>query len=150
MRLPKISLTWKIMIGLAVGVFTGWLIRELDSPANNHHVLGIETATLLAFIRSLSTLFLNLIKTIIAPLIFATLVVGIAGTGDIKQVGRIGIKSLFYFEVVTTLALVIGLAAYCAGPWLGAVGGRVGGFFATLVVQARNSIRGLLLTASSE
>jgi len=67
--------------------------------------------TVLAFIRSLSVLFLNLIKTIIAPLIFATLVVGIAGTGDIKQVGRIGAKSLIYFEIVTTLALFIGLAA---------------------------------------
>jgi proton glutamate symport protein len=65
----------------------------------------------LSFIRSLSTLFLNLIKSIIAPLIFATLVVGISGTGDIKQVGRIGAKALLYFEIVTTLALFIGLAA---------------------------------------
>ena len=74
-------------------------------------VFGIDTPTLLAFARSLSTLFLNLIKSIIAPLIFATLVVGIAGTGDIKQVGRIGVKALVYFEIVTTLALFIGLAA---------------------------------------
>ncbi|MFL6466896.1 MAG: dicarboxylate/amino acid:cation symporter [Pyrinomonadaceae bacterium] len=111
MKLPKISLTWKIMIGLVLGIFFGWLIREIDLNSTDHHVFGIETATLLSFIRSLSTLFLNLIKSIIAPLIFATLVVGIAGTGDIKQVGRIGAKSLLYFEVVTTLALVIGLAA---------------------------------------
>jgi len=111
MKLPKVSLTWKIIIGLVIGIFVGWLIGQLDKASPDHHVLGIETATLLAFIRSLSTLFLNLIKTIIAPLIFATLVVGIAGTGDIKQVGRIGAKSLIYFEVVTTLALFIGLAA---------------------------------------
>jgi proton glutamate symport protein len=111
MKLPKISLTWKIMIGLALGIFFGWLIREVDISSTDHHVFGIETQTLLSFIRSLSTLFLNLIKSIIAPLIFATLVVGIAGTGDIKQVGRIGAKSLIYFEVVTTLALLIGLAA---------------------------------------
>ncbi|HEV8592064.1 MAG TPA: cation:dicarboxylase symporter family transporter [Pyrinomonadaceae bacterium] len=111
MKLPKISLTWKIMIGLVLGIFLGWLIRELDLRSADHHVFGIETQTLLAFIRSLSTLFLNLIKSIIAPLIFATLVVGISGTGDIKQVGRIGVKSLLYFEIVTTLALVIGLAA---------------------------------------
>lgn len=111
MKLPKVSLTWKIMIGLALGIFLGWLIHEMDIKSADHHVFGIETPTLLAFIRSLSTLFLNLIKSIIAPLIFATLVVGISGTGDIKQVGRMGAKSLLYFEVVTTLALVIGLAA---------------------------------------
>ncbi len=111
MKLPKVSLTWKILIGLAIGIFLGWLIHELDLRSPDHHVFGIERDTLLAFIRSLSTLFLNLIKSIIAPLIFATLVVGIAGTGDIKQVGRIGAKSLLYFEIVTTLELVIGLAA---------------------------------------
>src|SRR5436190_23334910 len=111
MKLPKISLTWKIMIGLVVGIFAGWLIGQLDKASADHHVLGMETQTVLAFVRSLSTLFLNLIKSIIAPLIFATLVVGISGTGDIKQVGRIGAKSLLYFEVVTTLALIIGLAA---------------------------------------
>src|SRR6476661_560125 len=111
MTLPKVSLTWKIMIGLVLGIFVGWLIHELDLKSGDHHVFGIEVGTLLAFIRSLSTLFLNLIKSIIAPLIFATLVVGIAGTGDMKQVGRMGAKSLLYFEVVTTLALFIGLAA---------------------------------------
>lgn len=114
MKLPKISLTWKIMIGLVLGIFLGWLIRQLDvvdPQTNKHLVLGIEMDTILGLIRSLSNLFLNLIKSIIAPLIFATLVIGISGTGDIKQVGRIGAKSLIYFEVVTTLALVIGLLA---------------------------------------
>jgi len=61
--------------------------------------------------RPLSNLFLNLIKSIIAPLIFATLVVGISGTGDMRQVGRMGAKAFLYFEVVTTLALLIGLLA---------------------------------------
>jgi proton glutamate symport protein len=56
-------------------------------------------------------IFLRLIKAIIAPLIFSTLVVGIAGHSDLKQVGRMGLKALIYFEVITTLALVIGLAA---------------------------------------
>src|SRR5258706_15940928 len=111
MKLPKISLTWKIMIGLVVGIFLGWLIHKLDISSGDHHVLGFETQTILGFARSLSTLFLNLIKSIIAPLIFATLVVGISGTGDIKQVGRIGVRALVYFEIVTTLALFIGLAA---------------------------------------
>lgn len=111
MKLPKISLTWKIMIGLVLGIFLGWLIQRLDASSGNHTVFGIETANILSLVRSLSTLFLNLIKSIIAPLIFATLVIGISGTGDIKQVGRIGAKSLLYFEIVTTLALIIGLAA---------------------------------------
>src|ERR1700704_6489129 len=94
LRLPKISLTWKIMIGLVLGILLGYLKPEWG-----------------AAVRPLSLLFLNLIKAIIAPLIFSTLVIGIAGTGDITQVGRIGIKSLVYFEVVTTFALIIGLAA---------------------------------------
>jgi proton glutamate symport protein len=59
----------------------------------------------------LSKIFLRLIKTIIGPLLFGTLVVGIAGHSNLKQVGRMGWKSLVYFEVVTTLALIIGLAA---------------------------------------
>src|SRR5205085_8018333 len=94
MKLPKISLTWKIFIGLILGIALGYFSKEWG-----------------AAVRPLSLLFLNLIKSIIAPLIFSTLVIGIAGTGDIKQVGRIGIKSLFYFEIVTTFALFIGLAA---------------------------------------
>src|SRR5258708_1683095 len=111
MKLPKISLTWKIIIGIVGGISLGWRIHKLDISSGDHHVFGMETQTVLGFARSLSTLFLNLIKSIIAPLIFATLVVGIAGTGDIKQVGRIGVKALVYFEIVTTLALFIGLAA---------------------------------------
>jgi proton glutamate symport protein len=94
MALPKLSLTTKIFIGLALGILLGALKPEW----------GIA-------MRPLSILFLNLIKSIIAPLIFATLVIGIAGTGDIRQVGRIGLKSLIYFEIVTTFALVIGLIA---------------------------------------
>ena len=94
MALPKVSLTTKIFIGLILGVLLGAVMPEW----------GIA-------VRPLSLLFLNLIKSIIAPLIFSTLVIGIAGTGDIRQVGRIGLKALVYFEVVTTFALVIGLAA---------------------------------------
>jgi len=94
MALPKVSLTTKIFIGLILGILLGWLKPDW----------GIA-------LRPLSILFLNLIKSVIAPLIFSTLVIGIAGTGDIKQVGRIGLKSLVYFEIVTTFALFIGLAA---------------------------------------
>src|SRR5947209_10357955 len=94
MALPKVSLTTKIFIGLIAGILLGRVAPDW----------GVA-------MRPLSLLFLALIKSIIAPLIFATLVIGIAGTGDIRQVGRIGVKSLVYFEIVTTFALVIGLAA---------------------------------------
>jgi proton glutamate symport protein len=77
--------------------------------------LGIETGhdfpTIAEPLKVLSDIFLRLIKTIIAPLLFATLVVGIAGHSSLKQVGRMGLKAIVYFEVVTTLALFIGLAA---------------------------------------
>ena len=63
------------------------------------------------YFRPFSQLFLRLIKMIIAPLIFATLVAGIAGAGHFKVVGRMGLRAIIYFEVVTTLALVIGLVA---------------------------------------
>jgi Na+/H+-dicarboxylate symporter len=62
-------------------------------------------------VRVLALIFLRLIKTVIAPLIFGTLVVGIAGHSDLKSVGRMGVKAIVYFEIVTTLALVIGLLA---------------------------------------
>src|SRR6476469_6839609 len=94
MALPKVSLTTKIFIGLILGILVGWLKPEWGIAA-----------------RPLSILFLNLIKSVIAPLIFSTLVIGIAGTGDIRQVGRIGLKALIYFEIVTTFALFIGLGA---------------------------------------
>ena len=58
----------------------------------------------------LRDIFINLIKSIIAPLVFSTIVVGIAGAGALKKVGRMGIKALIYFEIVTTAALLIGLA----------------------------------------
>lgn len=79
---------------MAVGLFLGWFVPDFAVS-----------------LRPLSTIFLRLIKSIIAPLIFATLVVGIAGHGNLKQVGRMGLKALIYFEIVTTLALVVGLVA---------------------------------------
>jgi len=62
-------------------------------------------------LETVSHIFLRLIRSIIAPLLFATLVHGIAGSGDLKQMGRIGVKAIVYFEIVTTLALFLGLAA---------------------------------------
>ena len=62
-------------------------------------------------LRVLALIFLRLIKTIIAPLIFGTLVVGIAGHSNLRQVGRLGLRSIIYFEIVTTIAIFLGLAA---------------------------------------
>jgi len=88
----KPSLTTQILLGLVLGGGLGYL-----SPEWGNRVY---------FLRDI---FLNLIKSIIAPLIFSTLVVGIAGGGDLKKVGRMGLKALLYFEIVTTIALFIGL-----------------------------------------
>jgi proton glutamate symport protein len=100
-RRPRISLTTQILVGLVVGVVVGLVL---------HYAFGAN-ASAIAWVRVLSRIFLSLIKVIIAPLIFSTLVVGIAGAGSLKEVGRIGVKALVYFEIVTTMALFIGLAA---------------------------------------
>lgn len=73
--------------------------------------IGIHFPHFAQNLQVLSKIFLKMIKTVIAPILFATLVVGIAGHSDIAQVGRMGWKSLLYFEVVTTIALIIGVAA---------------------------------------
>lgn len=92
--IKKKSLTAWILISMVVGAGVGHDFPEV----------GVN-------LQVLSKVFLKMIKTIIAPLIFGTLVVGIAGHSDIKQVGRMGWKSLLYFEIVTTLALFIGIVA---------------------------------------
>src|ERR1700687_3964300 len=90
------SLTTQILIGLVLGGLVGYLGRKWGYNWGNN----------IYFLRDI---FLTLIKSIIAPLIFSTLVVGIAGGGDLKKVGRMGAKALLYFEIVTTIALFIGL-----------------------------------------
>src|SRR2546427_6842889 len=81
------------MIGLVVGVVVGWVRPEWGNKVY--------------FLRDI---FINRIQSIIAPLVFSTIVVGIAGAGALRKVGRMGIKALIYFEIVTTAALFIGLA----------------------------------------
>src|ERR1700680_1956627 len=73
--------------------------------------IGLDRPQFAEHLRVLSEIFLRLIKLIVAPLIFGTLVTGISGHGNLRSVGRIGLKSLIYFEVVTTLALLLGIAA---------------------------------------
>ncbi len=97
-RKGGLTLTHQIFIGLFLGVVVGAIVSNTD-PAWS------------ANIRPFSQIFIRMIKMIIAPLIFATLVAGIAGAGHFKVVGRMGLKAIIYFEIVTTLALVIGLVA---------------------------------------
>jgi proton glutamate symport protein len=91
-----LTLTQQIFVGLALGILAGWFV-------------SVYHPTWAPVFRPFSQLFLRLIKMIIAPLIFATLVAGIAGAGHFKVVGRMGLRAIIYFEIVTTLALIIGL-----------------------------------------
>ena len=93
--LRKVSLTQWIMVSMGVGVIVGCLF-----PEGSQHL------------RVISNVFLRMIKCLLVPLVFGTLVVGIAGhSDDLKAVGRLALKAIIYFELVTTLALVIGLTA---------------------------------------
>jgi proton glutamate symport protein len=93
--LRKVSLTQWIILSMVLGVGVGWLF-----PQESQHL------------KVLSNIFLRMIKCLLVPLLFGTLVVGIAGhSDDLKTVGRLALKSIIYFEIVTTLALAIGLAA---------------------------------------
>ena len=114
-----LTLTQQIFLGLALGIAAGALVNwhyaiTLNDPAAAARIAG--------YVKPFSTIFLNLIKMLIAPLIFSTLVAGIAGAGHFKVVGRMGLRAIIYFEVVTTLALIIGLVAVnVLKPGVGAV-----------------------------
>jgi proton glutamate symport protein len=92
----RLSPTTQIMLGLVLGLLVGYVISITDPSWAN-------------IIRPFSQIFIRMIRMIIAPLLFGTLVAGIAGAGHFKDVGRMGLRAMIYFEVVTTLALLIGL-----------------------------------------
>jgi len=107
-----IIIRWFVILGFLAYAWkrkslTTWILIAMVVGAE----IGHDWPGIAVQLRLLSLIFLNLIKTIIAPLLFATLVVGIAGHSNLRQVGRMGVKALIYFEIVTTLALLIGLAA---------------------------------------
>jgi aerobic C4-dicarboxylate transport protein len=96
-------LYFQVLLGIVLGILLGWLRPDL----------GVA-------MKPLGDAFIKLIRMVIAPIIFGTVVVGIAKMGDMKEVGRIGVKALVYFEAVSTLALVIGLLVVnLAGPGVG-------------------------------
>jgi proton glutamate symport protein len=108
----RLSLTAWIVIATIAGLVLGWLDHDVWT--------GTDFAS---WVNPLSTIFLRMIKSIVAPLLFASLVVGIAGHGDdLKRVGRLALKSFIYFEVVTTIALFVGLGAvHLTKPGVGVV-----------------------------
>lgn len=100
MKSVKLALAWQILIALVLGIIVGavlhnqtesreWLVSNILSPAGD--------------------IFIRLIKMIVVPIVISTLIVGIAGVGDAKKLGRIGLKTIIYFEVITTVAIVVGL-----------------------------------------
>jgi proton glutamate symport protein len=108
-----LSPTMQIFVALIIGTLVGWWLNVHFDPSGLDEAQRTTAAAShkawLSWISLPRDIFLHLIKAMIAPLIFGSVIQGIAGTGDLKRVGRIGAKSVVYFEVVTTLALVIGL-----------------------------------------
>jgi proton glutamate symport protein len=106
------ALRWIALIAIGLAnpkrrSLTGWIFFSMLLGGE----IGLDRPQLGEHLRILGDIFLRLIKVIVAQLIFGTLVTGIAGHSDLRSVGRMGLKSLIYFEVITTLALFIGLAA---------------------------------------
>jgi len=115
---PAILLIFRILTVLLLFIYgfrkrslTTWILVCMVAGAE----FGYDVPDIAKKLQVLSDIFLRLIKTIIAPLLFSTLVVGIAGHADIKQIGRMGWKSLLYFEILSTIALFIGLLAINIG-----------------------------------
>ncbi|MHC5519689.1 cation:dicarboxylate symporter family transporter [Limosilactobacillus vaginalis] len=94
-RISRLSMGWQIMIGLVLGIICGMVFY--------HNTGAIKV------MQSLGTIFIRLIQMIVMPIVVSCLTVGIANIGDIKKLGRIGGKTLIYFEVLTTIAIILGL-----------------------------------------
>ena len=94
-RFGRLSLGWQIMIGLILGIIVG--------------AMTYQNTGAIKVMQSLGTIFLRLIQMIVMPIVISCLTVGIANIGDIKKLGRIGVKTLIYFEVLTTIALLLGM-----------------------------------------
>ena len=100
MTKPKLSLAWQILIGLVLGIALGAILNHFSA----------EKAWWISnVLQPAGDIFIRLIKMIVIPIVISSLIVGIAGVGDAKKLGRIGLKTIIYFEVVTTIAILVGL-----------------------------------------
>ena len=102
MKKMKISLAWQIVIALFLGILVGAFL---------HNAPEIRTDIVTNFLQPLGKIFINLIKMIVIPLVLSMLILGIANAGDSKSVGKLGVKTIVYFEVITTIAIIVGLVA---------------------------------------
>jgi proton glutamate symport protein len=93
--MKRISLAWQIFIGLALGIIVGAIFY------GNTHIAD--------FLQPIGDIFIHLIKMIVVPIVISSIIVGVAGTGDMKSLGKLGGKTLLYFEIITTIAIVLGL-----------------------------------------
>lgn len=94
-RVYRLTLGWQILIGLILGIVLG--------------VVFYQNKTAIIAMQNIGTMFISLIQMIVFPIVVSCLTVGIANMGDIKKLGRIGGKTLIYFELMTTIAIILGL-----------------------------------------
>lgn len=97
----KITLAWKIFLALNLGIFLGIVL---------HNQMELKDWIVFTFLAPAGEIFIRMIKMIVVPIVMATLVLGIAGIGDAKKLGSIGLKTIIYFEIITTVAIVLGVA----------------------------------------
>ncbi|MCF9046699.1 glutamate/aspartate:proton symporter GltP [Acinetobacter nectaris] len=100
MKKVKISLAWQILIALILGVIVGAIL---------HNQPEIRDYAVTNFLKPAGQIFISLIKMIVVPIVISTLILGIAGVGDSKKLGTLGLKTIIYFEVITTVAIILGI-----------------------------------------
>ncbi|WP_059171524.1 cation:dicarboxylase symporter family transporter [Bacillus sp. FJAT-27445] len=95
--MKRIGLAWQILIGLVFGIAVGAFFYGDPSVQ--------------AYLQPIGTIFIRLIKMIVVPIVISSIIVGVAGVGDIKKLGKLGGKTILYFEIITTIAILVGLLA---------------------------------------
>lgn len=100
MKKVKISLAWQILIALVLGILAGSFL---------HSHPELQAGIIKDYLKPAGQIFITLIKMIVVPIVISTLILGIAGVGDSKKLGTLGVKTIVYFEIITTVAIVVGL-----------------------------------------